>query len=434
MYGRWFELQLLIGALGALAPPLVERSARAEAPRHCVAAARSAALSKAPVAAAAERVIGGPRFVVIPDSTGVGELACAAPRLARDGLAELVAEVQVARGIDPQLVVVLTLDPLSCGTLTYHPFANDVRGIGYRHQDPREVFDDSPDSRLEGIAFLNDLVYWEGHPLEFARAFHHELGHRWSARVHAQVDGAPPDLLLGRTDEHWSYFLDTGGSFLEGNQVEEVGPALHRLYAPLDAGRFSDLDLYLMGVLPASQVAPLSVLTPVSMLAPAVDAARDCFGSPLTRASPPQWCAPLVLHAGTMSVSVDAVIRAEGAREPAAHAAPTTIDLAVLVLRGRDVGVAIPRCDALVQALDARLEEFTRATHGMLRLRNLTAGPATCAELATATQPPSESDGCATSESDASMAGTSCALVALLAAYARISRRLAGARRLRKFP
>ena len=54
-------------------------------------------------------------------------------------------------------------------------------GYGYFYDD--ELFDLSPGSALEGIAFLNDMTYWESNDEELTRSFLHELGHRWGARV-----------------------------------------------------------------------------------------------------------------------------------------------------------------------------------------------------------------------------------------------------------
>ena len=48
-----------------------------------------------------------------------------------------------------------------------------------------------------------------------------EVGHRWSAFVwfrDRDRGGVPSSALLGRDRSHWNFFLETGGSPLEGNE------------------------------------------------------------------------------------------------------------------------------------------------------------------------------------------------------------------------
>src|SRR3569833_3160005 len=117
--------------------------------------------------------------------TGAGAQAnqvCPPGHAGADQLAHSRSAMLPALGLVPRLVVVLATQPLICGDLFYLPLANDVRGIGYQHEPSGELFDQTPDSRLEGMAFLNDFPYWQAHPAEFQNAFDHEVGHRWGAR------------------------------------------------------------------------------------------------------------------------------------------------------------------------------------------------------------------------------------------------------------
>jgi hypothetical protein len=288
-----------------------------------------------------------------------------------------MARVRRETGIDPQIAIVFTTAPPSCSSLYYVSVANDARGIGYQHEDPREVFDDSPDSRLEGIAFMNDLPYWQEHPAEFARAFDHELGHRFGARVHVQREGVPVDALLGRQGLHWSYFADTGGSPLEGNRWAPVAVDRWSAETPLGPGRFSDFDLYLMGVRRAEHVAPLQLVRP------AVESQRDCFGRVPSAASPPQSCGGLEVAGSAVPVTLDAVIAAEGPRLPAADAAPKTLDVALIVIESDSSALDASACRVLSADFAERVRQFGEATGGMLSLRNLTDFGARCEDWPT---------------------------------------------------
>jgi hypothetical protein len=81
----------------------------------------------------------------------------------------------------------------------------------------------------------------------------HEVGHRWLARL--RVDGASPRTgLLGRGDVHWSFFLDSDASVMEGNAIADRG---NGRFETVDiARRFSPLDQYAMGLRTAAEVPP----------------------------------------------------------------------------------------------------------------------------------------------------------------------------------
>jgi hypothetical protein len=82
----------------------------------------------------------------------------------------------------------------------------------------------------------------------------HEVGHRWLAQARFQDGGSASSELLGRDQVHWSFFLDTDGSFLEGNDIDDLGGGSFRTAG---AGlRYSPLDQYLMGLRDASEVPP----------------------------------------------------------------------------------------------------------------------------------------------------------------------------------
>lgn len=136
--------------------------------------------------------------------------------------------------------------------------ANEVRGIGL------DVFDASADfgsaGRLRSLAVMD----WLGkYPADPAQRFlgenntlsllGQEVGHRWLAFVDFRNHlGERSDLLLGRGGAHWSFFFDSDGSVMEGNDIQELGGGAFRTVGAVQ--RFSLLDQYAMGLVPASSV------------------------------------------------------------------------------------------------------------------------------------------------------------------------------------
>lgn len=329
-------------------------------------------------------------FVFVPDADALANLACVPGIDGAGQLATMLGSMLKQSGLDPQLVIVLATQPLVCGDIFYRALANDIRGIGYEHEATGELFDQTPDSRLEGMAFLNDFPYWQAHPAEFQNDFDHEVGHRWGARVHARIDGADSTELLGRDLQHWSYFLDSGGSPLEGNVWTDLGAGVYQADTPLGPGTFSPLDLYAMGVLPAAQVGPQRLLRPG-----AAPPATDCLGGTLAAASPPQSCGPYQTPATPVSFTIDDVVAVEGERDPPAGAAPVTVDVAVMVLASGTKPLDVAGCQAMADAVPARIADFAMASGGRVLLNDIVPGGMDCVALAALTDLPAGGGGCA---------------------------------------
>lgn len=376
----------------------------------CVAAA-GALLFAAPAFAAAPPTaapIVATNFVFVPDADALANAVCAPGLDGAGQLATTLSTLLPGLGLDPRLLVVLATQPLLCGDIFYQPLANDVRGIGYQHQPTGELFDQTPDSRLEGMAFLNDFPYWQAHPAEFQNDFDHELGHRWGARMHALIDGVDSTELLGRQLQHWSYFLNSGGSPLEGNIWTDLGAGQYQADTPLGPGTFSDLDLYAMGVLPAAAVRPQQLLRPG-----AVPAAIDCLGLTLDATSPPQSCGPYQTPATPVTFGIADVIAVEGERDPPAAATAITVDVAVVVLQSGTKPFDLASCQAMTDAIPARIADFATASGGLVSLTNVVTAGADCASFAKDAAEPMSSGGCAIAGRDATPSGLVVSLLGL---------------------
>lgn len=197
----------------------------------------------------------------------------------------------------------------------YMPLANDVRGIGWQNTPPYEDLYDQTEGPLQGLIFMNNWRFYMGAQANLGRVvFLQEIGHRWGAFVRydkGEGEGAL-DELLGRDRAHWSYFMSSHNSALEGNDWQDN---LDGSFTSLTSGArmtFSSLDLYLMGVLPQDEVEPWYVLRE-----PEIGNARDANGARLNPASPPEIEGNIrTIRARREDITIRDVIRAEGPRRP----------------------------------------------------------------------------------------------------------------------
>jgi hypothetical protein len=73
----------------------------------------------------------------------------------------------------------------------------------------------------------------------------HEVAHRWLFFATLSGEGLEPDGLLGRGRSHWSFYAQSHGSYLEGNEIEEQeGGLFVTRRVPFS---YNLQDLYLMG-------------------------------------------------------------------------------------------------------------------------------------------------------------------------------------------
>ena len=154
--------------------------------------------------------------------------------------------------------------------------ANEIQGIG---QGP--PFDESNSygsgGALRSFVFMNQLSQFPDDPTQkflgennTLSVMGQEVGHRWLAYLQFRDHtGATSNALLGRDLEHWSFFLNSDASVMEGNQIQDLGGGQ---FTTTDAvKRYSMLDQYVMGLVAPSDVPsffyvenPVSTKTPAS--------------------------------------------------------------------------------------------------------------------------------------------------------------------------
>ena len=153
-----------------------------------------------------------------------------------------------------QLVVYTTrpLNPLP-GSLAFEVNTrNDVRGIGIAPELDESAAWGSAGA-LASVAYMDSIdQYLEVDGFEILG---HEVGHRWLARLlFRDGQGRSSTALLGRGLVHWSFFLDSRASVMEGNQIEDRGGGR---FETVEITRgYSALDQYAMGLRAPEEVPP----------------------------------------------------------------------------------------------------------------------------------------------------------------------------------
>lgn len=147
----------------------------------------------------------------------------------------------------------------------YQPFVNYIDGLG------RQVDFPLNEQVLAGIVDMNDVNKF---PADFdasyagASSFFDVLGqeveHQFGAYLDldwTQDDGTPGprDILMGRSGSHWSFWMDTDGSVMEGSKWRDEGDGT--FFAVDPDGGFAPLDQYLWGLRPPDEVPPFFVIT-----------------------------------------------------------------------------------------------------------------------------------------------------------------------------
>ena len=175
-----------------------------------------------------------------------------------------------------------------------------------------------------------------------------EFGHRWLAflpfRDHT---GRVSRQLLGRDAAHWSFFFDSDGSVVEGNDIEDLGGGNFRTVGAVS--RYSLLDQYAMGLIDASQVPSFFYVQNPFNVVPS----RHAGSSPQIG----------VTFSGTRrEVTIEDVIAAAGPRRPSAADSPRRYRQAfiyVLPANGAVTAADIAKLDRIRIAWDQFLSRAT---------------------------------------------------------------------------
>ena len=157
--------------------------------------------------------------------------------------------------------LVIWTDATVVGTDTFafeSTVANEIRGIGLDIFDAAREFGSA--GRLRSYTIMDALTKYPDDPGQrflgennTLSVLGQECGHRWLAFLEFRDrNGERSDVLLGRQQAHWSFFMDSDASVMEGNDIQDLGGGSFRTTDAVR--RYSRLDQYAMGLIPASDV------------------------------------------------------------------------------------------------------------------------------------------------------------------------------------
>jgi uncharacterized protein (TIGR03382 family) len=290
----------------------------------------SAVVSGLAAAASAARAGGPAEPIAVIDHGAFFELNAIDPavftsaqhdgRLAQDMAEAIAAWFRLRPEQAPDFIVVYKGWSPPDSLAFYQAKANDVAGIG--------VSEFSGTRPCQGVVYMSSFdQYDEAHLGDafFRFAWAQELAHRWGAYVGIDNVGGTSDPLRGRAQSHWSYFVDTDWSALQGNDWIDNGDGTFTTdLASVDGALlYSPLDLYLMGLVPAGAV-------PDSFW---ID---EPTGADRTADSPPEWRVdgdiPVTVTGVRRDVAIGDIIAVAGPRDPSFADAPRRFRVAMLVL------------------------------------------------------------------------------------------------------
>jgi uncharacterized protein (TIGR03382 family) len=257
--------------------------------------------------------------------------------------------------------------------------ANAVKGIG---------FDGilSTDGTLQGSYGPVNAILLHNNVLKLAaRAMHNranpdttyyaqylfllEFSHQWLAA--ARVPGNSPNDL--GTWPHWSFWYNSDDSPPGGNVWQDNGNGTFSTVPVNPSGvKYSDLDLYLMGLVDAGAVGSFNVLQ--NAVAPAMPT-DPLYGGRFAAHSLTDFdSTALTVTATSKTYTVDDIITANGARDPAVS--PNNYTLGIVLMVSQDAGAEEIAADqAIFDPISVALEPaFERATRGIATLTVITDG------------------------------------------------------------
>jgi hypothetical protein len=175
-----------------------------------------------------------------------------------------------------------------------------------------------------------------------------ESGHRWLAFVTFQDGSTTSSALLGRANQHWSFFFDSDASDMEGNDIQDRGEGASPRFATVDAtSRYSRLDQYVMGLVGKEDVPPLFVV-------------QSPTGTSRRASSAPEIG---VTFSGTRKdVTIDNIIAANGARSPSVLASPKVFRQAFILLTRRGEPATADQIAKVQRIRDAWVKFFNDTT------------------------------------------------------------------------
>jgi hypothetical protein len=243
-----------------------------------------------------------------------------------DDLEQLVYEVVRGRGGSYDFVLVTHSDAFPAQfdhALAFH-LAFNAAGLDGTGRWPALT----PDIGVRSVIWMNGVGVVHPYGEVYHRwVFAHELGHAWLSYAWLDLGDGPEDTLLGRQRAHWSFFLNTPNSPMEGNAWIDHGDGTFSVDVEAPS-RFSTLDLYMMGLAEPEEVEPTFFIEVEG------ESLYERESSPMhKRLGDPE---PAVVEGRRVDVSLDDIVAVIGERPPEATAGSRELTLLTVFVAAPD--------------------------------------------------------------------------------------------------
>jgi hypothetical protein len=237
--------------------------------------------------------------------------------------------------------------------------ANSIRGLGIDQYDLSNAFGSG--GRLESLAIMDALTKYRDDPAAkilneatTLAVLAHEVAHRWLAFFDVRDHrGEVSDELLGRDRAHWSFFMDTDASVMEGNDIQDLGGGSFRTVGAMTG--YSALDLYAMGLLSEFAVSSFFyVESPVN-----VSPARSRESAPTLN---------VTMNGTRRDVLIQDIVAANGPRQPSVAESPRLHTQAYIYVASAGRTAAADQIDKLDRIRRQWEGFFVQATGGRMRV------------------------------------------------------------------
>lgn len=256
-------------------------------------------------------------------------------------------------------IVIWANQPIVFDAFAYEiTVGNAIRGIGKPLYSTAFEFDSDALESLVVMGWLGkyseDLTERVAGEATTLAVLGHETGHRWLAWMEfSDHNRERSEALLGRQRAHWSFFVDSDASVMEGNDIEDLGGGQFRTVAAEE--RYSALDQYAMGLRHDHEVPPFFYVESPTNASPAVRST-----------SAPQ--VGVTFNGTRRDVLMQHIIEVEGPRVPSADESPRLHRQAFIYVVGRG-STADPDDIAKLDTIRRQWEPwFSEATEGRMRV------------------------------------------------------------------
>jgi hypothetical protein len=258
-----------------------------------------------------------------------------------------------------QIVVFTDAKVVGRDTFAYESLvANEVRGLGIDTYDTSRDFGSA--GRLRSIVLMDVLSKYPNDPKQrflgennTVSVMGQEVGHRWLAFLRFRdASGQSSAALLGRDKAHWSFFMDSDASVMEGNDIKDLGGGA---FETVDAvRRYSRLDQYAMGLVSDTQVPTFFYVESPTNVQPSHVATDDPdVGT--------------TFNGTRRDVTIQDVIDAMGRRNPSSTGSPRVLRQAFVYVVSSGSALDQSQVDKLDTIRRAWVTFFGQATSGRMQ-------------------------------------------------------------------